>query len=127
MRIHEVQFPRWFDDVMRERRTIFHVPPDAGPYGVGDALRLLAHPNFPRCKVGVLTSVRRVSLLAELDADLGGLCAADRAEYLARWDAVNPELPSADDPVVWRIEFRYGAWVPDPAGLPDPPEWSLAT
>ncbi len=121
MIVHEIRFPRFSDDVMSEKRTLFHMPVDGQTWKVGDGLRLLAAPNFPRCKIGVLTDVRQVQLLAELEADIERIV-ADRAEYLARWDAVHPDLPSADDPLVWRIEFRYGAWG-DPT---DPPEWSLA-
>jgi hypothetical protein len=125
--IHEVRFPRFHDDVMSEKRTLFHSPIDTEASGVpkvGDGLRLLAAPNFPRCKIGNLIDVRQVRLLDELGADLVKLCAGDRAEYLARWDALHPDLPSADNPVVWRIEFRYGMWESDPT---DPPEWSLAS
>jgi hypothetical protein len=117
---HEVRFPRYHEDVNSERRTLMHIPIDDCAWAIGDELRLLAAPGFPRCKVGVLTDVRQVRLLDDLDADLGKLGEVDRAGYLARWDALHPELPSASDPVVWRIEFRYGR-------AEDPPEWSLAT
>lgn len=122
--IHEVRFPRYHADVTSQRRTLFHMPVDGQAWAIGDGLRLIAHPNFPRCKIGVLVDVRQERLLEGIDADLGKLCAADRAEYLARWDALRPELPSAADPVVWRIEFRYGMWEADPT---DCPEWSLAS
>jgi hypothetical protein len=117
--VHEVHFPRFRDDVATERRTLFHVPVDDHPWAVDDALRLLEAPNFPRCKVGVITIAAKVRLLETIDADLAKLC-ADRDAYLARWDALYPEAASTLDPVVWRIEFRYG----DPAA---PPEWSLAS
>ena len=73
-----------------------------------------------------MVGVAQVRLLDGLEADLGKLAAADRAEYLARWDALHPELPSGGDPLVWRIQLRYGPWTTDPAD-PDPPEWSLAS
>lgn len=123
--IHEIRFPRYHDDINSEKRTLLHVPMEGQIYSVGDGLRLLAAPGFPRCKIGVLTNVHQVHLLAELDADLGKLGGIDRADYLARWDALHPDLPSEADPVVWRIEFRYGMWETD--DLPDPPEWSLAS
>jgi hypothetical protein len=119
--IHEIHFPRFHEDVMSERRTLFHMPVDEQPWAKGDELRLLAAPNFPRCKIGTLIDVRQVRLLDDLDAVLVKLGAVDRAEYLARWDTLHPKLPSADDPMVWRIEFRYGGWDSDP------PEWSLAS
>jgi hypothetical protein len=121
--IHEVHFPRYRDDIASEKRTLFHMYIDDHVWSVGDGLRLLAAPNFPRCKVGVLTDVRWVKLLAELEADLPKLCAADRSDYLTRWDLLHPSLASVNDPVVLRIEFRYGMWESDPT---DPPEWSLA-
>jgi hypothetical protein len=124
--IHMISFPHYQDHVFLERRTLFHMPIDEQPWAIGDDLRLLAAPNFPRCKVGVLTDVRQVRLLAELDADLAKLCVANRAEYLARWDALHPKLPAAADPMVWRIEFRYGVSESDPPES-DPPEWSLAS
>jgi hypothetical protein len=119
--IHEVRFPNFHDDVMSEKRTLFHMPLDGQIWKVGDGLRLMTVPNFPRCKTGVVTDVRQVHLIAELDADLGKLCAADRAEYLARWDALHTDVPSEGDPLVWRIEFRYSVWAD-----PEPPEWSIA-
>jgi len=123
---HEVRFPRYHDDVESERRTLFHAVVDGHAWAAGDGLYLRAEPGFPRCKVAVLADVRQVHLLAELDADLGKLAAKDRADYLARWDDLHPELPSEGDPLVWRIEFRYGMWK-EPGDPPDPPEWSLAS
>lgn len=123
--IHEIRFPNYQDDIMSEKRTLFHNPVDDGhAWQVGDGLRLIAHPSLPRCKIGTLIDVRQVRLLAELDVDLVKLGVTERGEYLARWDALHPEFPFKDDPLVWRIEFRYGAWESDPT---DPPEWSLAS
>jgi hypothetical protein len=123
-RIHNLQFPRFHDDIMSERRTLFHVPLDEHVWKTGDGLRLLSAPNFPRCKIGILTSVRQVRLRAELDADFSKLAVMDPDEYLARWDLLHPELPSSGNPGVWRIEFCYGPWEVDPS---DPPEWSLVS
>lgn len=116
--IHEIEFPRYRDDVMTQRRTLLHVPVDDHypAWTVGDDLHLLAAPGYPRCAVGVVTHVGQVRLLDGIDADLPKLCAG-RDEYLSRWDALHPDLSSARDPVVWRIEFRYA----------DPPAWSMAT
>lgn len=122
MTTHEVQFPRYATDVNARRRTLFHMVVDHQSWAVGDTIRLLAHPSFPRCAIGVLTSVRQVKLLAELDDDLAKLGEVDREGYLASWDVLHPELPSAADPIVWRIEFHYGST----DRPPDPPEWSLA-
>ena len=123
-KIHDVYFPRYDDDVVSERRTLFHLPVGDRAWTAGDSLRLLASPRFPRCKTGVLIDVRQARLCSEIDADLAKLCAADRAAYLASWDVLHPGLPSAADPTVLRIEFRYGAWEADPT---DSPEWSLAS
>ncbi len=122
---HEVRFPNYLDDVGSERRTLFHVPVvEDQSWAVGDCLLLFAALSFSPGKVGTLTNVRQVRLLAELDADLARLRAASRSEYLARWDALHPRLPSVDDPTVWRIEFRYAAW---DSGFPASPKWSSAS
>jgi hypothetical protein len=105
--IHSLHFPRFHDDIMTERRTLFHVTIDEHVWSIGDGLRLLAAPNFPRAKVGILTDVRQARLRAELAADCSKLAVTDPDEYLARWDALHLELPSSGDPVVWRIEFCY--------------------
>lgn len=126
--VHEVRFPRFHDDVVTRRRTIFHMPVDGKTWTVGEALRLAADQRCPPrtwnvpFMVGVLTDVRQVRLLAELDADLASISNVDRAAYLARWDTLHPALPSIADPIVWRIAFRYG----EASDLPDPPEWGLA-
>ena len=105
-KMHEIQFPRYDADIRTEHRTLFHLPLDADPVAPGDGL-LLRSSNSPRCKLGVITDVRELRLRDELDADLGALAATDRDEYLARWDALHPELPSEDDPAMWRVAFRY--------------------
>lgn len=114
--IHEVQFPNYSATILSGRRSLFHMPIDDYAWAIGDELRLVAARGYPRCLVGVLTEVRQVHLLAELDADLVKLC-ADRDAYLANWDKIQPDLPSADDPWVWRIAFRFASTS----------EWSLAT
>jgi hypothetical protein len=140
--IHRIRFPRYVDDIVSERRTLFHMPvgivcscsgdpadPDytrsqrckVHVWTVGDEIRLL-DPDSPRCKIGVLIDVRQVRLLAVLDVDLTKLGQPERASYLASWDALHPDCRRSTDPVVWRIEFRYGI-EEDPK---DPPEWSLA-
>jgi hypothetical protein len=122
MKVHEVRFPNYHDDVTLERRTLFHMID--GPFSVGDGLKLLAAPNYPRCKVAVVRRVDRAPLCPIADDDLGRLNVPDAAAYLARWDALHPEAPSSGNPEVWRIEFEYGMWKDE--GAPDPPEWSLA-
>lgn len=119
---HEVLFPRYDEDVIGERRTLFHALSDGQEWRVGDRLRLLVQPNFPRCKIGVLIDVRQVQLLDELDADITKLGSVDRAAYLASWDKLHLDSPSCLNPTVWRIEFRYGK----ESDIPDPPEWSMA-
>jgi hypothetical protein len=124
--VHEVNFPRYHDDVMLEQRTLFHVLCEdavATPFNVGDGLRLLAAPGYPRCKVAVVKSVDRVPLCPIDVDDLRRLNVPDAASYFARWDALHPEALSSGNPEVWRIEFEYG--MKDDA-TPDPPEWSLA-
>jgi len=124
--VHEVNFPRYHDDIMLEHRTLFHVLGEdavATPFNVGDGLRLRAAPGYPRCKVAVVKNVDRVPLCPIGDDDLRRLNVPDAAAYLARWDALHPEVPSSGNPEVWRIEFEYG-W--KDGSTPDPPEWSLA-
>lgn len=119
--VHEINFPRYHDDVMSERRTLFHMTVRSRSFDVGDGLRL-AVPNLPRCKVAVVKKVDRVPLCPISDDDLRRLNVDDAASYLARWDELHPEVPSSGNPEVWRIEFEYGMW----KDSDDPPEWSLA-
>ena len=121
---HSIHFPRYRADIMEERRTLFHVPVDENlaNFEIGDKLKLLEHPNLPRCKVGIVTDARQVALLDHLDTDLDKLGSVDRGGYLASWDQLHHEMPSCLNPMVWRIEFRYGR----ASDLPDPPEWALA-
>lgn len=120
--VHEVTFPRFDADIISRRRTLFHVPVENLMWSVGEEIRLITRDGITRCEVGILTSVRQVRLLAELDADLPMLGNVDRVLYLASWDALH-HVPSITDPTVWRIEFRYGIAANDER--PDPPEWSL--
>jgi hypothetical protein len=126
--VHEVRFPRYSEDVMSEKRTIFHVlgenAANRQPFSVGDGLRLLAAPNFPRCKVATITKVDRVQLCQIDDDDLRRLNVPDAATYLSCWDALHPEVPSIGNPEVWRIEFEYGVSKDDGAPVP---EWCLAS
>lgn len=124
-RHHEVHFPRYAQDINTRRRTLLHLPLDrADAWSIGDELCLLAAPNFPRCAVAVVTSVRWVHLLAELDDDLDKLGKVDRGTYLANWDRLHPQQTAASDPPVLRIEFAYASI---PSDSDDPPEWSLAS
>jgi len=121
--VHEIRFPRWHEDVSLQKRTVAHIrirPEER--FFVGDELRLLAAPNFPRCGTGTLTEVALVKLLDVVDSDLAGLNVTSREEYLARWDALHPDMPSSGNPEVWRIAWRYR----HDEGK-DPPEWSLAS
>ncbi len=90
----------------------------------GDTLLAVPHPDFPRGIAAVITNASQVRLIDSLTlgdgdweklnlAPSGGFdthadreCA--RADYWARWDAVNPDTPCATNPLVWRITFRYG-------------------
>ena len=118
---HEIRFPRYAEDVLTKKRTLFHMP--TGAFAVGDGLSLCAAPNFPRAAAAVITKVDQARLCDLTAEDLVLLNVADAAFYLASWDTLYPELPSNSNPLVYRIEFRYG-W-PTDDGKPDP-EWCLA-
>lgn len=120
---HAVRFPRYNEDINTRKRTLFHVLVDNEEWAVGDDLRLgIANSNFLCIQVGVLTDVRQVHLLADLDADLAKLGNVDRDMYLASWDQTHPDRLASSDPLVWRVEFRYVRELSQ-----DPPEWSLAS
>jgi hypothetical protein len=127
MIVHEVRFPRYSEDVMSEKRTLFHAldgnAANGQPFSVGDGLHLLAAPNFPRCVVAVIKKVDRVQLCPISGLDQRCLNVPDAATYLARWDALHPDAPSIGNPEVWRIEFEYGRSKDDGAPVP---EWCLA-
>ncbi len=119
-----VTFQRFNAHIQSERRTLFHVPVNHQTWAIGHGLILLCSTATDnRYKLGVVTDARQVRLIAELDADLIKLDTG-RTTYLAAWDAIHTALPSDGDPLVWRIEFRYGTPPMDPT---DAPEWSLAS
>lgn len=131
MTISTIYFPRFNEDISTELRTLFHMPLGGRVWKMGDMVRLTPtavslqdRGVYLEDKVAVVTDVRLVRLLAELDVDLGKLAALDRAEYLSRWDTLHPEWPSSGDPRAWRIEIRY---TPEQSNLLDPPAWSLAS
>jgi hypothetical protein len=108
--VHEIRFPNYNADINARKRTLFHIPIAPGSldrFEVGDGLRLIAHPNFPRCVVGVLTHVSCGPLEVTAE-DLPKLNVADAETYLARWDALHGGSAAVDKPTVWRIGFRYG-------------------
>jgi hypothetical protein len=120
-RVHAIRFPNHFTDILRAKRTVAHMPIIAEhSFAVGDELQLLGGPNF-WCGSVTLVAADRMHLLAIVDDDLAVLNVTSREEYLARWDALHPSLPSRGNPKVWRIAWRY-----ETPSIPDPPEWSLA-
>jgi hypothetical protein len=86
----------------------------------GHRLRILAHYNFPRASAAVVIKVDKVRLQDVTDEDLvkigvlwqdtgaGNPRNGARAAYWARWDAANPGALAVTNPVVQRVEFRYG-------------------
>lgn len=80
-------------------------------WNVGDMLMLCGHPDFPRAIVTAVSSVSEIRLLDMPDDDLVKLNVspddAGRAEYLKRWDEVNPSELAESNPRVLRIEFNY--------------------
>lgn len=123
MKTHEIQFPRWSDDILSHKRTVAHLlvvlEDEEKHFSVGDKLLLIAHPNFPRAGAGTLVSVDRVPLLDVVDGDIAAMNMATIEEYRGYWDALHPDHPMSESPLVWRIAWKYG-W-PE-----DPPEYALA-
>ena len=118
--LHTIVFPRYRADIELQRRTLFHWADMDEVFEPGHRLLIPPHHNFPRASPAVVTKVDKVRLQDVTDEDLAKIGvvwqeadaadprAAMRAAYWARWDAVNPEAPAATNPLVWRIEFRYG-------------------
>jgi hypothetical protein len=144
MPILRLCFARWVTDIAAGKRTIALVSPLNESYAPGDEVQLLGTAPPPDEETGAsggwqfgvtirgqkvvvtpfvrsaaIVSVRVVKLLDVIDADLKGLGADSREEFLARWAAANPDLPADGNPEVTRVEWRYT----DDAA---PPEWSLA-
>jgi hypothetical protein len=116
---HEVCFPRYAQDIRTQKRTLFHM--SKGLWLVGDTLLLCADPTFPEVARAIVTWVDRAKLRELSAEDLRLLNRDDAAAYFASWDALHPEMPSSDDPLVYRIEFRYTV------GDSPSPEWCLAS
>jgi uncharacterized protein YqfB (UPF0267 family) len=120
MPILGLRFARWATDIASGRRTIALVSALRETYTSGDEVHLLStEPTFKAfVRSAVIVSVRAVKLLDVIDADLDGLNARTREEFLTRWDAMNPDLSADGNPEVSRVEWRYGeeavtewAWV----------------
>jgi hypothetical protein len=145
MPILRLCFARWVTDIAAGKRTIALVSPLSATYALGDEVQLLATapPDeetgkgvggwqfgvtrrgqkvtiTPFVRSASIVSVQLVKLLDAIDADLEGLGADTREEFLARWAAANPDLPADGNPEVSRVEWRYG----EDADVV--PEWSLA-
>lgn len=118
---HNVRFPEYDEDIRSGKRTLFHMP--GGEWAAGDML-LCSAPDGA-LTVATITEVAYVNLrnLGSDDADdLLLLNRDDSASYFESWEALHPKMPLRSNPLVCRIEFRYG-----PPELDDPsPEWSLA-
>lgn len=100
-----IVFPRYREDIDSRRRTLFH---SCEEHSVGGRLILVGNENSPRGYSATITSAMRVRLRQLDAADLEKLGGVTADEYLARWDAGNPQCLSVGDPEVWRIEFKYG-------------------
>lgn len=119
---HTIVFPRYREDIEGQRRTLFHWASMDEVFEPGHRLLIPLHHNFPRACAAVVTKVDKVRLhdvtdedLAKIgvvwqDADAAGRSPRDaaRVAYWERWDAANPETPAATNPIVLRVEFRYG-------------------
>lgn len=113
MKFHEITFPRHSEDIASRKRTLAHLPcvNDAeSPFAVCDAIVMRGQRKddvVGRYAFGMITSVELVDLDVS-ESDLPLLNVASVAEYLARWDATNPQFPAVLRPKVWRIEWAYG-------------------
>jgi hypothetical protein len=142
MPILRICFARWATDIASSRRTIALVSPLNEAYAPGDEVQLVSTvpPDeetgasggwrfgvaiggrkvtvTPFVRSAAISSVQTVKILDVVDADLEGLGANSREEFLARWNAVNPNLPADGNPEVSRVEWRFTDDVV--------PEWALA-
>jgi hypothetical protein len=134
---YRIVFPRWNEDIATHRRTLVHIPCDPGvDLKQGDQLIILRrHSESRGIRVEIVETgqVKLVNSLATdgdwirlnlADRDDGFGSDASRADaflaYGGRWDDVNPDVPWASNPTVWRVVFRY---------LPEmtPPEYATST
>ena len=117
---HTIVFPRYRQDIESQRRTLFHWAAMDEVFEPGHRLLIPPHHNFPRASPAVVTRVDEVRLLDVTDEDLAKIGvhwqdadaadprAAARVAYWSRWDAANPDVLAATNPLVQRVEFRYG-------------------
>src|SRR5512142_2134199 len=102
-------FPYWERDILTKKRTLYHMPGDTVFVPTpGSLLRLFD--SSDRWREGLYATVAQVSsyhFQDMSDEDLQKLCVSSKREYAQRWDAMHPETPFADNPLVWRIEFSY--------------------
>jgi hypothetical protein len=96
-----VVFPRYAEDIISQRRTLFHAVDDKAK--VGEQLCLVGHHGACRGIVATVVDVRRVHF-GELSAEDEVKLNCSKADYLARWMKLHPD--SGD--WVFAIEFRYG-------------------
>ncbi len=101
-----VVFPRYAEDLETKKRTLYHSVDT--PWEIGQYLILTSHRQALRGIPAEVTSVIQVKLRDLSEEDLVKLGGITAKEYLARWDAAFPEHASNTDPLVWRIEFKYG-------------------
>jgi hypothetical protein len=119
---HTIVFPRYREDIEAQRRTLFHWVDMDEVFEPGHRLLIPPHHNFPRASPAVVIKVDKVRLQDVTDEDLAKIGVvwqdvdaddrspreAARAAYWSRWDAANPEALAASNPLVQRVEFRYG-------------------
>jgi hypothetical protein len=130
---YQIVSPRWNEDVVTQKRTLFHIPCDPGvELKIGDLLAIRSDEREEiRTVCAAIIEASRVRLVDSLTPIPGPAAAAalgdmarlnlipdiDQARmadlvpaidsYRRRWDTVNPDVPWASNPTVWRVVFRY--------------------
>jgi hypothetical protein len=132
------------EDIATHKRTLVHIPCDPGvEIKEGDQLIILRRHSESRgirteivetgqvklvdsltplpgaTATAALDDMARLNLMPSIDQARIAEFAPAIAAYQNRWDDVNPDVPWASNPMVWRVVFRY---LPEMA----PPEYATA-
>ena len=106
-----VQFPRYEEDVLTHKRTLFHIPATAEVTPVvGSMIILLPEDSDPTKTPVIITHLDKVLLENLPDEDLSLLAVGSREDYFKRWEALHMANPLEISQEVWRIQFSYVTW-----------------
>jgi hypothetical protein len=110
--IYIVIFPRYEEDVLTHKRTLFHLPLNTVNIPKLGSLTILIpewFTNVLRASV-VITHLSKVLLKDLPDEDLNLLAVESREDYFKRWEVLHMANPLENPQEVWRIQFNYVNW-----------------